>query len=168
MTTEPVCLVIMGAAVWPGGEPSGAMRRRVQAALAASRAYQDPSFLVTGGLGRFPPSEAEVMQTLLLAAGVPPDRVILDPESRDTLASVVHCAAILRTRPFGCIVLCTDSYHIPRCRWLFSLAHVRADVAPISSGRAATGTLRWLYYYLRELVALPWDTLLILLRSSAA
>ena len=36
------------------------------------------------------------------------------------------------------------------------------------SGREANGIVRWTYYYVRELFAIPWDTLLLLSRRILA
>ena len=63
-------IVIFGAAVRPGGRPSGALRRRVEAALAFGARHPDALYVPTGGLGDHPPAEAEVMAALLRAAGV--------------------------------------------------------------------------------------------------
>ena len=59
-------IVIMGAAVWKGGVASKAMRRRVEGGIASARSLANPTFLVTGGTGRYPPSEARVMERLVL------------------------------------------------------------------------------------------------------
>jgi hypothetical protein len=34
--------------------------------------------------------------------------------------------------------------------------------AKVESGRAANGTMRWLFWYVREIFATPWDTVLLL------
>jgi uncharacterized SAM-binding protein YcdF (DUF218 family) len=120
-------------------------------------------FLVSGGLGRHPPTEALAMKALLIKAGISEDRILLDEKSANTLSSVRNCARIIATLPPSRVMVCSDAYHIPRCRWLFQLSGVKTEAAKIISGRASNGTLRWLYYYLREALAIPWDTLLLIL-----
>jgi len=56
--------------VRPGGRPSGALRRRVDAAAAFGTRFAAPLFVPTGGVGRYGPSEASVMATLLKQRGV--------------------------------------------------------------------------------------------------
>ena len=157
------CYVIMGAAVKPDGQPSGAMRRRVEGALAASAHCQAPRFIVTGGKGRFGPPESDLMRDLLVQAGVSPDRIVADPESTDTLQSVKTCASILKSGAQSSrVVVCTDRYHLPRCRWLFFLSGVSTGWEKMPNGRAAVGTARWTYYCIREVFAIVWDTVSLL------
>jgi vancomycin permeability regulator SanA len=158
-------VVIFGAKVRPDGTPSGAVSRRVAAALKIASGSSPLLFLVTGASRLGGPSEAGVMQRMLTLAGIPPNRIVVDEASADTLASVVRCAALIRERcPRGRVVVCSDRYHIPRCRWLFFLLGIHTSAAAIESGREANGTLRWAYWFLREIPAIPWDTLLLLMR----
>ena len=65
-------LIIYGAAVKAGGGPSGTLLRRVQGAWEISQRLATPCyFIVTGGVGKHAPSEAHVMQKLLLDLGEP-------------------------------------------------------------------------------------------------
>jgi vancomycin permeability regulator SanA len=155
--------VIMGAAVMPNATPSGAMRRRVEGALALGRRSQDPFYIVTGGIGRWGPAEADVMKAELQTDGVPEHRIMTETASRDTLSSIVNCSRIIREHDKADIVsVCSDRYHIPRCRWLFWLLGVPTRRANMPSGRGANGILRWSYYYVREAIATPVDTVLLL------
>jgi vancomycin permeability regulator SanA len=156
-------LVIMGAAVKPDGSPSGAMRRRVEGALALGQSSPDPFYVTTGGVGRWGPPEADVMKAELQARGVPASRIATETASDDTLSSVVNCARIIREhgKPDG-VFVCSDRYHIARCRWLFRLVGIPTRSANMPSGRSANGILRWSYYYAREIFAMPVDTLILL------
>ena len=163
------CFVIMGAAVRSDGTPSGALRRRVESALALGKDTANPFYVTTGGQGRFGPPESQVMAALLQAAGVSNDHILTDSESHDTLSSVINCSNILRSRQCPeSVVICTDRYHVTRCRWLFWLSGIRTTKRLMPSGRGANGILRWTYYYVRELLATPWDTLLLLGRRILA
>lgn len=118
--------------------------------------------MVTGGVGKYPPSEANVMAQLLREAGIPESQIILDEQATDTLDSVRNCVALLRKLPsFGDVIVCSDIYHIPRCRWLFRMCGIATRSGRVSSGRQENTIRRWFYYYLREVLALPWDTLLV-------
>jgi vancomycin permeability regulator SanA len=163
MRKAPRVFVVMGAAVWEGGQASNAMRRRVEGALHSANGSPDALFLVSGGVGKHPPSEASIMATLLRDAGVSSERVLLDEASTDTLESVRNCSGILKALPkFGDVIVCSDTYHIPRCRWLFKLYGVSTLPGEVASGRTQNKASRWLYYYLREWAATPWDTLMVL------
>ncbi len=160
----PSVFVILGAAVWQGGRASNAMRRRVKAALLSARDVPSALFLVSGGVGKHPPSEAAAMSALLREAGVPEKNILLDEASGDTLQSIRNSVLILRSLPgFAEVVVCSDVYHIPRCRWLFRLYGISTRAGQVPSGRSENKALRWWYYYLREIAAVPWDTLVVLL-----
>ena len=162
MSAQAQCLVIMGAAVKPDGAPSGAMQRRVTSALILGQGSSTSYYLVTGGKGKFGPPEAEVMRSLLKDAGVSEDRIISEANSHDTLSSVIECAALLGSRSYlHPIIVCTDEYHVARCRLLFLLLGIATENRPMQSGRQANGPLRWTFYYVREFFAIPWDSLLL-------
>jgi vancomycin permeability regulator SanA len=140
------------------------MRRRVNGALISAKNEPNPLFLVSGGVGKHPPSEATVMAGLLRDAGVPETNIALDQASGDTLQSIRNCARILKSLPsFAEVVVCTDVYHIPRCRWLFKLYGISTRAGQTPNGRAENKALRWWYYHLREIAAVPWDTILVLI-----
>lgn len=157
------CFVIMGAAVRKDLAPSGAMRRRVEGALVLGRTSAKPIYLVTGGVGKYGDAESQVMKRLLIQAGVSETSILVDAESRDTLASVIRCAKILKQHNnLSSITVCSDRYHIHRCRWLFYLLGIRTRFGEMPSGKTANGSLRWFFYYFRELVATPFDTVVLL------
>jgi uncharacterized SAM-binding protein YcdF (DUF218 family) len=168
-TPRPV-IVIMGARVNDDGTPGGALRRRLEGALAsASRLGHDVVYLASGGRSGPAPSEAEVMKRWLVAAGVATDRIVLDSESTDTLSSVLACSACLAAlAPVGPIVVCSDVYHQPRCRILFRLLGFRTLNADTESGRRANGVARWVWYYVREAIAIPCDVALLLIQKHAS
>jgi len=162
--SAPPVFVIMGAAVWSGGRASDAMRRRVEGALASARDNPNALFLPSGGVGDHPPSEARVMAALLRQAGVAEESILIEEASDDTLSSVRHCVRMLRGLPrFGDVVICSDAYHIPRCRWLFHLYGVSSRVGHVDSGWLQNRSLRRMYYHLRETAAFAWDTLLVMM-----
>jgi vancomycin permeability regulator SanA len=152
--------VILGAAVWPGGRPSPALRRRVEAALDAAQGDSTARFVATGAVGRHPPSEARVMGDLLVAAGIARDRVVLEETGTDTLSSLVATARILRRAGARSVFVCSDAYHVPRCRAVLRALGVRSRGAPAHGGRRAVGTARWLARVAREAMATPWDVAL--------
>jgi uncharacterized SAM-binding protein YcdF (DUF218 family) len=156
-------IVIFGAAVRPGGEPSGTMRRRVQAAVAFGAAQPDPIYLPTGGIGRYGPSEASLMAGLLRGLGVPDTRILVEETGRDTLSSVRAIAALLRARGHaGPVYAATSAYHLPRCVLLLRLAGLDARACPPPPGPASRRFAKRWYWRLREVPALPWDAALLL------
>lgn len=155
--------VVMGAMVLPGGRPSGALRRRVRAAVAAARGAPGARFLVTGGVGDHPPSEARVMRTLLLEDGVAPEQIVLEETGTDTLSSLVACARLLREAGAADVRVCSDGYHLPRCRAVLRALGIRAGAVAASVPASSDSGFAWLRARAREVAGLPWDLALALL-----
>jgi uncharacterized SAM-binding protein YcdF (DUF218 family) len=155
-------IVIFGAAVRPDGQPSATLRWRVDAALAFARALRAPLFLPTGAVGRHGPSEASVMATRLRAAGVPADHILLEETGTDTLSSARAIVVLLRAQGRVPVYAVSSPYHLPRCVLLLRLLGVpaRAGRAP---GFAGLPWWQLVYWWLRELPALPYDAVLALL-----
>jgi vancomycin permeability regulator SanA len=103
------------------------------------------------------------MKKLLEQAHVPEKDIIMDSASTDTLSSVVKCAEIIRALPATPnVIICTDRYHVVRCWWLFRLLGISAEAAAIRSARESNSFVRLIFWYLREVPATFWDTLLLL------
>ena len=157
-------IVIFGAGLRPDGTPTATLTHRIDAALAFARGLPDAIYLPTGGVGRHGPSEARAMAAALQAAGVAPASIILEETARDTFDSVIACRAILRQRGHrGAVFAATSAYHLPRCLVLLRLAGVQASAVPPPDVPAASDWGRRWYWRLREVPALPWDVLLMLL-----
>lgn len=158
----PAAIIIFGAAVRPDGTPSNALRMRVDAAARAGEVMDPPPlYIPTGAVGRHGPAEAEVMAGLLRRAGVPPERIVEERTARDTLASAIACAAILRARRHdGPVFAASNGYHLPRCRMLLAACGWPAGgIAP--DGPAARRWQRRWFWRLRETLAFPWDLMLV-------
>ena len=158
---EGPAIVIFGAAVRPGGTPSTALRRRVEAAFSCGRHMPDVLYVPTGGVGRHGPAEAEVMAGLLRAMGVPEQAILREPTGTDTLSSVRAVTKLLRGRRAP-VYAATSAYHLPRCVLLLRLAGLPARACPPPTGPAARSLRRRWYWRLREGLALPFDAVLLL------
>ena len=157
--------IIMGSAVLPDGRPGPAMRRRVTAALKLQSEFEDLIFIPSGGIAQNRPcSEAEAMRALLIEAGVDSDRIFLESESKNTLQNVIRSARIIRQFPTTCnVIVCSDIYHILRCRWLLHLMGISTIYRPMPSARNKAGWMRWMYFCVREAVAIPVQVLSLLI-----
>jgi uncharacterized SAM-binding protein YcdF (DUF218 family) len=157
--TRRHAIVIYGAAVRPGGVPSGAMWRRVEAALRLGATLDAPLYLPTGGRGRHPPAEAQVMADMLREAGVPARQILAEPTARNTLRSTLACARLLRAHGHGGAIVyaATSAYHLPRAVALLRIAGLDGRPCPPPPGPASTRFVpRW-RWRLREAAALPVD-----------
>ena len=157
-------IVIFGAAVRADGRPSPALARRIGYGLQAALAAADAPVLCSGAAGRVGPSEASVMAAALKARGVPPERIVLDEASRDTLQSVLAAARFLRARGLSHAIVCSDRYHIPRIRLLLAALGVATETGPLLAGRGGSRFLPWMRMRLREALAIPYDLAIVLAR----
>jgi uncharacterized SAM-binding protein YcdF (DUF218 family) len=158
-------LVILGAAVRQDGTPSGSLSRRVEGALAFAHSVGSAKFLATGGVGRYGPAEALVIRDLLRARGIRDEDILVEDRATDTLESILNCDAILRSREdVDVVVPCTSRYHVARCALLFVLLGYRVRWPSMPADRRHIGTWKWLSYWLKELVATPYDALLLLFK----
>lgn len=147
--------VVLGAAVWRGGKPSPPLRNRTQAGVALLHSGAVRVLLLTGGLGRYPPAEAELMAQLALEQGVARERLVLESTAKNTWQSARACAAIIRHRGWRQVVLVSDGYHLPRARLVFRHFGIDAGAAAAGWPAGVTALGRWRCYG-RELLALSW------------
>ncbi|PYD48743.1 YdcF family protein [Novacetimonas pomaceti] len=158
-------IVIFGARVRPDATPSRTLRHRVEAAAVFARECENPFLIPTGCARDGLPSEARVMADLLVAGGVAPDDIVMEETARDTLDSVRACSQILHDRGHvGPVAIATSAYHLPRCMMLMSLAGWKVIPVPPPPHPAARSLPRRWFWRLREVAALPWDALLMVVR----
>jgi uncharacterized SAM-binding protein YcdF (DUF218 family) len=86
----------------------------------------------------------------VVAAGIAPDRVLQEPESRTTRDNAILAARLLRRRGLAGrpVWLVTDRPHLPRARLCFRLAGLRTWPCPVPLERRAARA------WLREAAAL--------------
>jgi uncharacterized SAM-binding protein YcdF (DUF218 family) len=162
-----IYLVIFGAAVRPDGTPSGTLQRRVAGALAIGKQLDFICYMPTGGAGAGGHVEAEVMRQMLIDAGTPPEAIIVEPLARDTLQSVRLCDSLLRAQgDVAAVIPCTSPYHLPRCALLLRLLGWPVRIMKMPGD---AGVLQWhklIWYYLKEIIALPYDAVLLVFGRS--
>ncbi len=148
-------VIVFGAAVRPDGQPSGALRRRLLHGVALWRRGTAPILLVTGGLGRYPPSEARVMHNLAVTAGVPAEQIVTEDASTSTFASALACADIMRTYGWRRAVVVSDAYHVRRAALVLRAFDIEVSTSSAPGGREANRPWQWGYYVVRDGIALP-------------
>src|SRR5580704_15895421 len=119
--TTADAIVVLGCRVDDVGLPSERMRRRMALAVALYRDGAAPLIVLSGG-GLGPVAEAEAMRDLALDASIPAAALLLEPDSRDTLANASNTARLLKAAGRSRIVLVTDRLHLPRAALLFRRA----------------------------------------------
>jgi len=122
-------LIVLGAAVH-GDVPSLALQHRLEGALSYMYAYPESTAILTGGQGKGENmTEAQCMYDWLLANGVSPDRLIMEPKATSTMENLQFSFDIIRQRgdePDGNIAIVSSSYHLYRAKCMARLLGAEA------------------------------------------
>lgn len=148
----PRVALVLGAAVREGGAPSPALCRRAGHAITLWQAGRIDTVICTGGIGRHPPAEGEVIARLCRQAGLPAAAVEVEDRSRSTRENIAFALPILaRLEPHE-VVIVTDRWHAPRAR----IVARQLGLSVCRSAPPPDGPLwRRLRYILREGAAIP-------------
>lgn len=106
----PVAMVL-GAAVLPDGTPSPFLAARLDLAHRLYASGKVKVILVSGDNMAPEYDEPDAMRSYLIAAGVPPDKVVADYAGFDTYDSCYRASAIFGVSD---LIVVTQSYHLPR------------------------------------------------------
>ncbi len=152
-------ILVLGSAVWPNEQPSPSLRARTERAIELYHEGYAPYLLLSGGLGRYPPEEAEVMRRLALAAGIPEQALILDQEARSTRESITSTRGIMQEGGWETALIVSDPFHIQRALLMAADAGFEAYGVPALHSPTYTIPSRRVFYTSREVLAL-WYYLL--------
>lgn len=111
----PVALVL-GARVWAGGQASPSLRRRAEHAANLWLASQVRAIVACGAGENAPPSEAQVIKDICMAAGVPDGAIFLEDQSSTTDENIRFSRPLLEMVGAQHVMIVTDRYHAPRAR----------------------------------------------------
>ena len=145
--------LILGCAVLPDGTPSLTFERRIAHGAALLRSGRVRRICVTGGQRRFGRPEAEVARDRLIALGVEPRDILVEPTSRNTFENIARALPLLGGGP---VVLVSSRWHLPRARLVATIL----GLSVTSSGPASTAPFgRTMAAVLREVAATPVSVL---------
>jgi len=149
-------IIILGCAVWPGERPSPSLEARVQHGILLYQRGMADHLVLSGGVGRYPPAEAEVMRRLALSHGVPEQSLILDTESSSTIESIQRAGSTMQKHDWNTAIIVSDPFHIYRALMMARDESIHAWGSPaLNSPTYTIPRLRY-YYTLREVLAITW------------
>lgn len=114
MRSVGVVALVAGARVHADGVPSQALLRRVEAVFTLWKAGGLSRIILSGGAVGGPVPEAVLMALLLTGSGVPPDRLILEQDSRTTRENIGFSLPVLVSLRPSRVILVSDLWHLPR------------------------------------------------------
>ncbi len=156
-------IVILGAALGPGGEAGPALKRRVAHGARLFHAGKAGHLIVTGGGLGTRPTEASAMRALAVRQGVPEERIIVEDKATRTLENALYTARIMEDRGWARALVVSDPFHLPRALFLFRRLGFAASGAAVLE---LLGEPRWRWYgaYVREAGAFALSALLLVVR----
>jgi len=146
-------ILVLGASVWPGEQPSPILRSRIEAGVALYMQGYAPRIIVSGGLGKLPPSEAEAMRRVAVGMGVPPEAILLEDRSHSTLDNIRNTAQIMAAHGWRSVLVVSDPYHMFRACRMAADAGLEAYPAPVADSPGWTIPRLRVYFTFRETFA---------------
>lgn len=158
-------IIVLGAQVNPGGEPSIQLQWRLDAAVNAWK--EKNTVIVTCGAqgGNEPAPEALVMRDYLMAKGVPEETILTDAVSYNTRQNIRNAAALLAGREVERVLIVTSDYHLPRAMALAEDEGLNATGigSPTREGlrfkakNYGREALSWVKYWAQKYLRLPLE-----------
>lgn len=108
-------IIILGASIKSNGQPSDALRDRLDTGIDLFKRGKAPLILLTGDGGRNRADEITAMKNHVLNAGVPENAIFTDGQGYRTYES---CARANRTFNISQAVIVTQKFHLPRALYL--------------------------------------------------
>jgi uncharacterized SAM-binding protein YcdF (DUF218 family) len=149
-------IIVLGAAVWPDEQPGPSLRARTERAVELYHDGFASHLILSGGLGRFPPEEAEVMRRLAVEAGIPSEALVLEKEAHSTWESMVYSREIMQERGWHTALIVSDPFHMRRSLLVAEAIGLRAYASPALNSPTHSSLPRRLFYTSREVLALWW------------
>ncbi len=147
---------ILGAQVLAGGRASKTLEARVRHAAGLYAAGGLDLLIPTGGLGEYPPREAEIMAEILRSEGVPDEAMLLEDQAVNTWDSAMRLADIAREKGIEEVRAVTDPLHCLRTVSAFREAGLKTWAEPVYS--SPMWRVPWMRrgQLAREMVASVW------------
>ena len=109
-----------------GSGNSSELKKRTELAATALAAHPTSVAVLTGGKATSTrPTEAEQMRLQLVAAGIDPARLLLEPRSASTVSNAWYSVALMKARGITSYTLISDASHLRRAGVLFHAAVMR-------------------------------------------
>lgn len=129
-------IVVLGGIGWQRGEPAlPASGGRPIAAMQLALRYPQARLVLSGGIpgseGAERKPEAAAARRLLVSLGLPPERMILEPDSTNTAENAVFSARLITPAAGECWLLVTSASHMPRAIGAFRAAGLDLAAYPV-------------------------------------
>ncbi len=139
--------LVLGAGLKPDGQPSSILKARLETALRLFRARKVHKLILSGDSSGPWYNEVSAMRKYLLARGMKPEDLLLDPAGHNTFDSIRHAKKL----QVGSLIIFSQQYHLPRA--VFLARAMDLDAVGFASDQHISPH-RWWYEW-REIWARP-------------
>ncbi len=146
-------IIVLGAAVWENG-PSPTLKARVDYASDLYKEGFAQYIILSGGQGRFGPTEAEMMLQLLVEHGINSDILLLEDQSTNTYENIMYSQKLMEQYELKSALLVTDTFHMKRAMLLAEDQGIISYGAPVFESALYKNKPLKFYYTMREVMAL--------------
>lgn len=153
--TSSDTIIVLGAGVWEHG-PSPALQGRIRLAAELYHAGYADHLILSGGLGAFPPAEAEVMFQELLKLGVPEQAMLLEDQATNTTENISYSTRIMQQNDWDTAIIVTDVFHYKRAHYVAKKHDLHISGATVKDSVLYRNQALKFRYTLREVVAWYW------------
>ncbi|SMB92284.1 Uncharacterized SAM-binding protein YcdF, DUF218 family [Desulfonispora thiosulfatigenes DSM 11270] len=146
--------IVLGAAVWEDGKPSPSMKARVTEAVDLYNKGIVKKIIVSGGVGRFSPTEAEVMAKVAMSLGVIREDIILEKKATSTRENLKYSYSLGKEQGFKRYIIVSDAFHLKRASLMANDLGMKFQTAPALDSPLYTNKALKFKYTLRETLGL--------------
>ena len=149
--------IVLGAAVYPSGEPSPWLKYRLETAAGLYRSGRVDAILVSGDNSRVDYDEPTAMRDYLVGLGIPSEAVALDYAGFDTYDTCVRARRIFGVEQ---ALLVSQNFHVSRAVAVCRSAGL--DARGVGDTQATVDRGTWARSWLRERPAAlkaAWDVI---------
>ena len=126
-------IIVLGASVASNGKASDCLHARAVLAADLYKRGLAKKIICTGGLGEYPPTEAEAAAVVIEGQGVNAGDIILEPQSHTTLENARNAAIICRKQHWTHVILASEPFHLWRASRNFSAQGLTVYPCPASN-----------------------------------
>ncbi|HII72550.1 TPA: YdcF family protein [Candidatus Woesearchaeota archaeon] len=156
MSKTKSVLIVLGCQPNSDGRPSNLMVNRVRKAVQLYRKNSYSKVIFSGGPGRFPVPESEIMRVMTLRF-IPDKDIIVEKNSRDTLHNALFCWELIKDLHPKKITIITSEWHMPRTKFIFrkTYAHLESSLIfePVTDN---IDDIEMAFRKVKEFVLLSW------------
>lgn len=121
---EADAILVLGAAVYPGGRVSPMLADRLNTAYELYKEGKAPKILVSGDHGQELYDEVNTMRLYLEQKGVPSADIFMDHAGFDTYDSIYRARDVFTVRS---VLIVTQAFHLPRALYIAQALKLQAQ-----------------------------------------